>query len=608
MSRSLHLVLLLAGLALVLGACSGATGHSPTTAPAPTSTSESVTSPPTLTANPVPSSTSVAATATLPPTVIAETPAEQPIESARPLSPAQGGPLASDSNDWFATAGKCVVCHQNNVDEAGNDVSNGEYWRSTMMANAAIDPYYLAGVSIEVDRHPEFGAVIEAKCNTCHMPMAHFSDAARGKQGVIFGENGYLSPQHPLHTLALDGVSCTTCHQIQSEGLGDFASFSGGMVFDRQAPPGQRVLFGPFAPQQSGRNIMSGGSGFVPQQGDHLVQSELCATCHNLYTNYVTEEGVLSKDHFPEQTPYNEWLNSDYAMQSSCQDCHMPLAEGAVALSNVGPAIMRNPYAKHSFVGGNLYLLEILKNFGGELGVQANTEHFDATIARTQTQLQSKTATLAVTEPARAGTTLSFDVTVSALTGHKFPTSYPSRRAWLHVTVKDADGKVIFESGGVSNDGTIRGNDNDADPLAFEPHYDEITSPQQVQIYEAIMQDTGGNVTTVLLSASAYVKDNRLLPTGFDKTAASNDIAPQGDALADNDFVGGADTVTYRIDTGYAEGPFTVEAELLYQSISFRWAQNVSAYDTEQAQTFSAYYNTLPNLPVLVAAQSMQSD
>ncbi len=587
MSSKLHLILLLAGLALVLGACSGATDHSPTTAPAPTSTSESVTSPPTL---------------------IAETLAEQPIESARPLSPAQGGPLTSHSNDWFATAGICVVCHQNNVDEAGNDVSNGEYWRSTMMANAAIDPYYLAGVSIEVDRHPEFGAVIEAKCNTCHMSMAHFSDVAQEQQGVIFGENGYLSPQHPLHTLALDGVSCTTCHQIQSEGLGDFASFSGGMVFDLQTPPGRRVLFGPFAPQQSGRNIMSGGSGFVPQQSDHLVKSELCATCHNLYTNYVTEEGVLSEDRFPEQMPYSEWLNSDYAMQSTCQDCHMPLAEGAVVLANRGPAIMRNPYAKHSFAGGNVYLLEILKNFGGELAIQANTEHLDATIARTLTQLQSQTATLAVSEPARVGTTLSFDITVSTLTGHKFPTGYPSRRVWLHVTVKDANGQVIFESGGVSNNGTISGNDNDADPLAFEPHYAEIASPEQVQIYEAIMQDVYGNVTTVLLSASAYAKDNRLLPTGFDKTAASNDIAPQGNALADNNFVGGAHTVTYRIDTGNAEGPFTVEVELLYQSISYRWAQNVSAYATEQAQTFSAYYNTLPNLPVLVAAQIMQSN
>lgn len=285
----------------------------------------------------------------------------------------------------------------------------------------------------------------------------------------------------------------------------------------------------------------------------------------------------------------------------------MPPAEGAVVLANQGPAIGRSPYARHSFAGGNLYVLSILKNFGGELGVQADTGHFDATIARTLTQLQTRTATLTVSDPVLTGKALNFDVTVNVLTGHKFPTSYPSRRAWLHATVKEANGQVIFESGNVSQNGAINGNDNDANPLAFEPHYDEITSPEQVQIYEPIMHDVYGNVTTGLLLAASYVKDNRLLPVGFDKTAVTLDIAPQGDALADDDFGNGADTVTYGVDTGDAQGPFTVEVALLYQSIGYRWAQNISEYETEAAQVFSAYYNTLPNLPVVVVAQSIES-
>ena len=108
-------------------------------------------------------------------------------------------------------------------------------------------------------------------------------------------------------------------------------------------------------------------------------------------------------------------------------------------------------------------------------------------------------------------------VFVENLGGHKLPTAYPSRRSWLHVTVRDRNDKVIFESGALRPDGSIAGNDNDADPRRFEPHYNEITSGEQVQIYEDIMGDTKGDVTTGLLTAVRYLKDNRLLPQGFDK-------------------------------------------------------------------------------------------
>ena len=77
-------------------------------------------------------------------------------------------------------------------------------------------------------------------------------------------------------------------------------------------------------------------------------------------------------------------------------------------------------------------------------------------------------------------------------------------------------------------DGSIVGNDNDADPLRFEPHYSEITSPQQVEIYEPILKDSEGRVTTGLLHAVGYLKDNRLLPTGFNKSTAEKDIAVTG--------------------------------------------------------------------------------
>ena len=40
-----------------------------------------------------------------------------------------------------------------------------------------------------------------------------------------------------------------------------------------------------------------------------------------------------------------------------------------------------------------------------------------------------------------------------------------------------SSGQTVFESGALNPDGSIVGNDNDADPTRFEPHYSEITKP-----------------------------------------------------------------------------------------------------------------------------------
>ena len=121
--------------------------------------------------------------------------------------------------------------------------------------------------------------------------------------------------------------------------------------------------------------------------------------------------------------------------------------------------------------------------------------------------------------------TLQMDVSVENLTGHKFPTAYPSRRAWLHVVVRDRGGRTVFESGALNADGSIQGNDNDENAARFEPHYREIKSSDEVQIYEPILKDADGHVTTGLSNAVGYLKDNRLLPRAF-KNRARKKISP----------------------------------------------------------------------------------
>ena len=199
------------------------------------------------------------------------------------------------------------------------------------------------------------------------------------------------------------------------------------------------------------------------------------------------------------------------------------------------------------------------------------------------------------------------EVSVRNLTGHKLPTGYPSRRAWLHFTVRDRENQLVFSSGEVTPSGLIRGNDNDADAARFEPHYTEIRSEDQVQIYEPVMRDPDGNITTGLLRASAYVKDNRLLPRGFDKAAAVPDIAVLGAAREDLDFTGEGDRVRYVVDTAGRAGPFQIDVELRYQPIGFRWAQNLKPYEAAETQRFVSWFDAMSTGSSVVLARSTAS-
>ena len=270
-----------------------------------------------------------------------------------------------------------------------------------------------------------------------------------------------------------------------------------------------------------------------------------------------------------EQVPYLEWRSSGYADNESCQSCHMPVVEDATPIASV-LGEPRDGFSRHVFRGGNFFMLRMLNRYRAELGVVALPQELDAAAQRTVAHLQTEAATIAIPELSRSAGRLRFSVAIENRAGHKLPTAYPSRRVWLHVRVLNGDGETVFESGSFQADGSIRGNDSDASPDRFEPHYAEITAPDQVQIYESVMVDEDDVVTTGLLTGVRYVKDNRLLPRGFDSAAAAVDVAVAWTAATDPDFTGGIDQVRYAVDVPSDAGPFRVEAELWYQPIGFR--------------------------------------
>jgi hypothetical protein len=332
---------------------------------------------------------------------------------------------------------------------------------------------------------------------------------------------------------------------------------------------------------------MHSATGLRQTRAEHLAGSELCASCHTLSTHAL---GAGAGASLPEQMPFLEWQHSDYASERTCQSCHMPAVSEPTPIASV----LGNPrpgMSRHTFLGGNFLMIRMLNRWRTDLGVVAEQQELEAAAQQTLAQLGNETARISNSDVSLASGRLSADVSVENLAGHKLPTAYPSRRAWIHFLVKDADGRAVFESGGVAASGEIAGNDNDADPSKYEPHYREITTSDQVEIYESVMVDRTGAVTTGLLAAVRYIKDNRLLPRGFAKATAVPDIAVLGDSASDPAFTGGGDRVRYAVPLSGGREPFTVEAELLYQPIGFRWAHNLQNYDASEAQHFVSYYD-----------------
>lgn len=518
-----------------------------------------------------------------------------------PGGPCSAGQPATKS---VAASKECVACHNGLTGPDGQDLSIGVAWAASMMGNAARDPYWHAAVRREVMSAPSASAAIEAECSKCHMPMAHVLAQAGGGQGHVFGHLpvGPTTAGALTSELAHDGVSCSLCHQIGADKLGSRESFVGGFVVDSTLPWGKRPAFGPHEVDAGRQQIMRSATGFVPQQGLHLGRSEVCATCHTLYTHSLSPQGEVIGE-LPEQVPYLEWQHSAYRDKRSCQDCHMPTVAGEATISSV-MGVPRKMFSQHVFRGGNFFMAGLLNRFRDELGVTAQSFELSVTRERTIAHLQASSATLTVAQQPLSKGVLRAEVTVTNLAGHKLPTAYPSRRVWLHVTIRDRAGAVVFESGAPQPDGTIAGNDNDESAAAFEPHYELIDDARQVQIYETILGDPKGAVTTGLLAATRYLKDNRVVPKGFVKAGAPADVAVTGAAAKDADFDRGVDSVQYAVAVDAARGPFEVQAELWYQPIGYRWAHNLGDYDAVETKRLVRYFDALASSSAVRLAQA----
>ncbi len=507
-------------------------------------------------------------------------------------------PLPNVQTSMFAGSGNCAICHSsdgvNVLTHNGQDVSMVTTWRSTMMGNSSKDPLWRAMVSAETDRFPFLKNTIENTCTRCHAPMGY-------TQSEHDGNEFYNMDSLRLSTYANDGVSCTVCHQIKPDNFGQQASYSGHYKIDTT-----RTIYGPYQNPLTGPMVNM--SNFTPVFSTHMNTSELCATCHTLFTPYLDNNNQIA-GYFPEQTPYLEYKNSVYyGTGTNCQSCHMPVITDSIDIATIPfwHTQKRSPFKKHDFVGGNHYMLEVMKNNIDSLQLTASAAQITETQQKALQNLRNGVSLSATSEI--IGDSIEITVVIQNLTGHKIPSGIPLRRMWINLQAKDQLGNVMFDNGRYNSDGKILGYDS-----SYEKHFDVINQGDQIQVYEAIMGDVDNERTYTLLRAAKYLKDNRIPPVGFTSGHISYDsTAIVGDALNDPDFNktggvegSGRDVVKYRFAKGNATS-VTVNTKLLFQTVMYEFADHLSHVQTYDAQKFVQMYNANPNIPVVAAEKEIQ--
>ena len=591
----------------------------------------------------------------------------------------------------FTRASTCASCHSGSdtvMNSNGEDVSPFTQWKHSTMANSLNDPFFNAFVEEETHVFPHLKNFIEDTCMSCHAPMA-YTHAHQTGEGLVKDDTSFILENggYPFESAigdhhAREGIACTACHQIQPDNLGTVAGMSGHYKINSDTEnAGDAPVFGPFK-DLTAQNMLN-QTQYLPQYAAHISESAMCATCHNLYTPTLDLDGqpVLidandpnSIAQFPEQTPFWEWQNSIYADvnnvegNKTCQACHMAEPEDNYQsiISTKGPGLLPRPdiggvddidsvFSAHEFVGGNSYLLTLLKTYMTELGLGTDSGHsqqgFQSKIEQTR-QFLASSATIETGTIALANDTLEVPVTITNHAGHKLPTSYPSRRMWIHMKVTDNTGAPVFESGAVDSNGRILLDSNftsytcldieksdSFDSVAegcYEPHRDVINSENQVAIYEGVLGDVNQDITHVLLHARQYLKDNRIPPKGW--ILANQHVNPADANIMDDGIVGilgndtnltiesddpnfapgkdgagsdGTDTVTYQIDTTGFTGPFNIEVDLYYQTIRPSFVYAMHADDDEHVvegnsyvARFKAMYEETPPVTETLASTS----
>ncbi len=335
----------------------------------------------------------------------------------------------------FPTAEYCAHCHPQAYAE----------WRQALHSNSFRTPFYRTSVNILM--HTK-GIEFTRHCDSCHNPI-----------GVV---SGALAPDsHIDRKFDQDGVTCMTCHAIQSlqppTGNGSYVMGVPAVIVDENGKripgevPDDEIMK---HPERHAQAVMK----------SFYRTPEFCASCHkanlpNALNGYKWIRAF---------TAYDEWQNSKFSQRNpltfyssdffSCQSCHMmreiakPDEYGA----------KRNTFASHRWLAGNTAVpfyygfdeqlrqtIEFLKS-----GMYLNVDLF----ALKKVAADKMVAPLGSTAFSLAPNDLVQVMVViqNKNIGHSLiPEVRDLYQAWVEFTAKDGAGKEIYHSGFLTPDGML---------------------------------------------------------------------------------------------------------------------------------------------------------
>ncbi len=335
----------------------------------------------------------------------------------------------------FPNAQYCAHCHQ----EAYHQ------WRQALHSNSFRTPFYRTSVNILIRTK---GIEFSRHCDSCHNPIAVLGGALTQNSRVD-------------RSFDKDGLTCTTCHSIQSlkltNGNGGFVMGIPSVMVDEKGNriPGE-VSYEDIM-KQPHRHSLAVMKGFYRTP-------EFCAACHkaNLpdtlndykfiraFTTY--DEWQLSK--FSQRNPLNFYT----ANFTTCQGCHMMRAPNK--LPDYGAK--KGTFANHSWPAGNTAVpfyygfdeqldktIDFLKS-GSFLNVdivglqKAGDDKPIAPLGSVPFSLKPTDVvqTLVVIQNKNIGHSL-------------IPEVRDLYQAWVEFSAQDRDGKQIYHSGFIKPDGSL---------------------------------------------------------------------------------------------------------------------------------------------------------